>query len=302
MSDPIANRGFAYRSRVAARDAGVTIVDFLVRRYPAFSREEWAGRAASGRVLVNDVAATGDSPVQAGDTVTWLRPPWREPETPRTFAVLYRAGGLLAVAKPSGLPTIPGGGSFLENTLLALVRRHFPAASPLHRLGRATSGVVLFATTAESASELSREWRDREVVKVYRALVAGRASADHWNVDVPIGPVPHRVLGRVHAASPEGKPAHSEVTVLERRGETTLVEVRITTGRPHQIRIHLAASGHPLVGDPLYANGGLPIVDTRALPGEGGYFLHAESLRFFDATAGQWLEIYCLPPPILRST
>lgn len=207
---------------------------------------------------------------------------------------------LLDVAKPRGLPTIPGGGGFVENTLLSLVRGHFPGASPLHRLGRGTSGIVLFAGTSQVASKVSQQWRRGEILKVYRALVAGCPALDEFAVDVPIGPVPHPILKTIHAASPAGKSAHSHVKVLERRDGRALVEVRITTGRPHQIRIHLAAAGHPLVGDPLYAAGGAPTGDSRALPGDPGYYLHGSLLGFAHSDTGEWTEIACGPPPQLR--
>jgi 23S rRNA pseudouridine1911/1915/1917 synthase len=294
------NSGFEYRRRVGPADAGLTVIEYLVQRYPAFPRDEWLARVGSGRVTVNAGPANHRTSLRAGDTVSWMRPPWQEPDAPASFAILHRRDGLLAVAKPSGLPTVPGGGMFLDRTLLSLVRRRFPGASPLHRLGRATSGIVLFATTQQSASQLSREWREREVVKVYRALVAGTPGRDAWRVDTRIGPVPHAILKTVHAASEQGKAALSEVNVLERRKACAVVHVRISTGRPHQIRIHLAASGHPLVGDPLYVAGGVPAAGSRALPGDSGYFLHAESLRFRQPVTGEWIDIYCLPPPILR--
>ncbi len=123
---------------------------------------------------------------------------------------------------------------------------------------------------------------------------------DEFDVDTPIGPVPHRILKTVHAACPSGKPAHSHINVLERRHDCSLVEVRITTGRPHQIRIHLAASGHPLVGDPLYLAGGIPAEDSRALPGDLGYHLHSALLGFSHPATNQWVEIACCPPPQLR--
>jgi 23S rRNA pseudouridine1911/1915/1917 synthase len=286
---------------VGADAAGLTIADYLARRYWKFSREEWTGRIQSGRVLLDGIPAQEDAILAAGQSLIWVRPPWEEPEVPRTFAILYRAEGLLAVAKPRGLPTIPGGGRFLENTLLSLVRGHFPGASPLHRLGRGTSGIVLFATTSQASSKVSEAWRRCEILKVYRALVAGWPARDEFAVDVPIGPVPHPILGTVQAASAAGKSAHSRVTVLERRDGCALVEVGITTGRPHQIRIHLAAAGHPLVGDPLYAAGGAPTEDSRALPGEAGYLLHAALLGFSHPGTGEWTEIRCGPPPPLRS-
>ncbi len=296
----VVNRGLEYRDRIDKDRAGVHLVEYLARRYPKFPREQWLGRIRAGRVLVDGVPAREDLLLRPGQSVSWMRPPWEEPTVPTSFAILYRRNGLLGVAKPAGLPTMPGGGQFVENTLLARVRRLFPGASPLHRLGRATSGIVLFATEADAASAIAREWRWHAVVKVYRALASGCPARDEWPIDVPIGPVPHPLLGTVHAATREGKPAHSEVKVLARRDGCALVEVRIVTGRPHQIRIHLAAAGYPLVGDPLYATGGVPEQNCGAVPGDPGYHLHAGLLGFADPLSGAWVEISCLAPPLLR--
>jgi 23S rRNA pseudouridine1911/1915/1917 synthase len=119
-------------------------------------------------------------------------------------------------------------------------------------------------------------------------------------ITTPIGPAPHPLLGSVHAASPQGKPSLSQVTVLERRADSFLCDVRIATGRPHQIRIHLAAAGHPLTGDPLYGPGGLPGPDSRALPGDPGYLLHAAELSFCHPADGRTVVLACEPPPQLR--
>jgi 23S rRNA pseudouridine1911/1915/1917 synthase len=91
------------------------------------------------------------------------------------------------------------------------------------------------------------------------------------------------------------------VTVLERRRDATLVEVEIRTGRPHQIRIHLAWAGHPLVGDPLYGPGGVPLPDTCALPGDPGYLLHAQRLELVHPRTGERLALTCQPPRLLQS-
>ena len=112
--------------------------------------------------------------------------------------------------------------------------------------------------------------------------------------------MPHALLGSIHAATPKGKPSLSQVKVLERRTVSFLCDVRIETGRPHQIRIHLAAAGHPLVGDPLYGVGGIPLPDTRALPGDPGYHLHAAELSFRHPNTGREVVIQCEPPSLLR--
>jgi 23S rRNA pseudouridine1911/1915/1917 synthase len=294
------NHGFEYRELLGADAAGLRIIDYLTRCYSRFTREDWRHRIESGRVLLDGIPSMESAILRPGQRLSWLRPPWEEPEAPRSFAVLYRDAHLLAVAKPMGLPTNPGGGGFMEHTLLSLVRCHFPGASPLHRLGRGTSGIVLFAATQEAAAKISQAWRCGEILKIYRALATGCPAVDEFEVDTPIGPVPHRVLKTIHAACPLGKPAHSHIKVLERRDACSLLQVRITTGRPHQIRIHLAAAGHPLVGDPLYAAGGVPAENSRALPGDLGYCLHNELLGFPHPATGKWTEIHCMPPPPLR--
>jgi 23S rRNA pseudouridine1911/1915/1917 synthase len=294
------NQGYEYRKRLKANAAGLKTIDYLTQYYPAFTQGEWLDRIQSGRVLVDGIPSSRDAILRAGQVLSWLRPPWEEPEAPQSFAILYRDEHLVGVAKPEGLPTVPGGGSFMEHTLLSLVRAHFPGASPLHRLGRGTSGVVLFALTSEASCAISQAWRCGNILKVYRALVTGCPAQNEFDVDTPIGPVPHRILKTIYAASPAGKPAHSHISVVERRNKCSLLQIRIATGRPHQIRIHLAAAGFPLVGDPLYTTGGVPAENSRALPGDLGYHLHSALLGFTHPARAEWIEIACAPPPLLR--
>jgi 23S rRNA pseudouridine1911/1915/1917 synthase len=300
------NAGFEYRERIGPEAEGETVLGYLTRRYRHTDEAEWRGRIGAGQVVLDEQPAEAGARLVRGQSLVWKRPPWEEPEVPLAFAVLYRDRDLLAVAKPRGLPTVPNGG-FLENTLHKAVQRHFPEARPLHRLGRGTSGIVLFAFTPRARRAVSEQWRDGRVSKQYLALVEGAPRTRQFTITTPIGPVSHGRLGTVHAASPHGKPAISHVEVLEIRDEHSLVAVRehslvavrIDTGRPHQIRIHLAAAGHPLVGDPLYDKGGLPKIEG-GLPGDGGYRLHAIALALDHPTTGRRLDLWCAPPPALR--
>jgi 23S rRNA pseudouridine1911/1915/1917 synthase len=293
------NDGFEYRERLGREAHSSTVLAWLALRHRHSSEAVWRARIAAGEVSLDGVTASAGGALRAGQCLAWRRPPWAEPVVPLGFAILFRDDALLAVAKPRGLPSVPNGG-FLEHTLLFLVRRHAcPDAVPMHRLGRGTSGLLLLARTEAARRAVAAEWRAGRVDKEYRALVSGVPASEAFSVETPIGLVPHARLGRVHAAAPGGKPALSHVRVLGVRGDQALVAVTIPTGRPHQIRIHLAAAGHPLVGDPLYVAGGVPGPDP-GLPGDGGYRLHAHRLALAHPATGRRLELECAPPPELR--
>lgn len=294
------NEGFTYTETIDHRGHGKELLSYFANRYTHTTEATWRARIQEGRVLVNGLPGHVEDILRRGDTVAWVRPPWEEPPVPLAYAVLFEDEDLLAVAKPSGLPTMPSG-SYLEHCLLSLVRHRTPEATPAHRLGRGTSGVVLFARTALAMRGLAAAWREHRVEKVYRALVTGHPVLDDFTVATPIGPVLHPLLGTIHAASAAGKASTSHVHVLERRAGTSLVEVRIETGRPHQIRIHLAACGHPLAGDPLYASGGGLLERGTALPGDEGYLLHALSLALPHPRSGAPFRVECMPPPELRA-
>lgn len=290
------NHGFSYRARVEPAERGLTVLTLLATRWTHSDAATWAERLAAGEVELDGASASPDAHVRPGQRLVWHRPPWEEPAVPLRFTTLYEDEHLLAVDKPSGLPTMPAGG-FLDHTLLSLVRRRHPDASPMHRLGRGTSGVVLFASSPAARAALQADWRAQRVEKTYRALAQGDLVAQ--TITVPIGPVVHPRLGVLHAASAAGRPATSHVRPIERRAGSTLAEVDIDTGRPHQIRVHLAAVGHPLLDDPLYGPGGLPRAD--ALPGDEGYLLHAHRLTVRHPIAGGALRVEAPLPEALQA-
>ena len=254
---------FEYREQVGAAAAGLTVLALARPTLPHSSESVWRERIATGEVLLGEVVAAADEALRPGQWLVWRRPPWEEPPVPLALAVLYRDDDLLAVAKPRGLPSVPNGG-FLTHTLLHLVRRFAPeaVAAPSSRPGHVGPGAV--RPDPEGPPRRLRglaRGRGGEGLPGAGERCARRARLHGGHAD----------RSRAHPgwarSTPRrrGKPASSEVRVLATRAGSALVEVRIATGRPHQIRIHLAGAGHPLVGDPLYAAGGLPLPD-RACP------------------------------------
>jgi 23S rRNA pseudouridine1911/1915/1917 synthase len=308
------NQGWCYYNRVDRLSTGQTLLAFYTQRYSQFSEVEWRSRLALGQISIDGQIATEDQRLQSGQHLTYRRPPWQEPKAPLSFEVLHEDPDLLVIAKPSGLPVLPGGG-FLEHTLLHLLRRRYPDETPvpIHRLGRGTSGLMLLARSPLAKSGLSEQLRantltphaDRQIRKVYLALAHGRDIPDTFTVTNPIGKILHPNLGYIYGAALDGKPALSHCRVLKPKADGTLIEVTILTGRPHQIRIHLAAAGFPLVGDPLYGVGGIPLTrpahpgETIPVPGDCGYHLHAHQLIFTHPRTGQWMDWVCSPPAAL---
>ena len=296
------NQGWIYREQVKQVDAGLSALDYYTQRYRHSSREEWQAKIAAGQVLLDEQAIAPETILQTGQWLAYHRPPWQEPEAPLAFEVLYEDEDLLVVAKPAGLPVLPGAG-FLEHTLLGQLHQRYPHDTPvpIHRLGRGTSGLVLLARSPLAKTHLSQQMRKRQIHKVYRALVGAGDMPDQFSLTQRIGKIPHPVVGYIYGASPTGLFARSDVQVIKRKPDSTLLEVTILTGRPHQIRIHLAAAGFPLLGDPLYVVGGVPLLQSSSeaefpVPGDCGYHLHAYHLGFTHPKTGDCIHITCPAP------
>ncbi|MDM7958822.1 MAG: RluA family pseudouridine synthase [Synechococcus sp. WH 8007] len=318
------NGGHRYRDRVQA--AAASVVGYYAERYAHSDPSVWRERLAAGEIWCNGQQLRADGALSAGDQLIWHRPPWEEAAVPvlSQSAVVFDDGDLLVLNKPSGLPVLPAGG-FLEHTLLSQLRAWVPEARPVHRLGRFTSGLLVCARRPASRAWLSAQLRestaaahsvnnqedasaeghpDRGCRKRYRALTEPLPPdwllAESREVTVAIGRHPHSLLGEIwcaaDASGATALPSRSCFTLLERRPEGCLVEVAIATGRPHQIRIHAAAIGAPLAGDPLYRPGGG--ANPQVLPGAAGYRLHAH--RFvLQPPACEPLHLEAPPPPCL---
>lgn len=288
---PVINHGYTYVDRITQASSGMTILQYYAQKYTHSSRAEWQEHFRTGRMFCNGKAAGEELVLQAGDRLEYRRPPWEEPGVPKDIPVLDETSDWMVFAKPSGIPVLPGGG-YLMNTMVHILReRHGRALAPVHRLGRGTSGAILFSRSATAAARLGAAMRERRIEKTYLAIVAGQPPEDAFTIEAPIGRVAHPLLGSVHAATEAGKPSVSHFRVLRRdAGESSsVVEVRIPTGRPHQIRIHAAAAGFPLAGDPLYGVGGVPLIPETgraAVPGDCGYTLHSWKIRFPESTDG----------------
>lgn len=306
------NRGHAYLDRVTPQDAGQPLSEFYAARYAHSSGAVWLQRLAAGEICRNGQQLQADVALAAGDGLVWHRPPWQEAAVPVLPSPLFDDGDLLVFDKPSGLPVLPAGG-FLEHTLLAQLQGRWPEARPVHRLGRFTSGLLVCARLPASRAWLSALLREstaqRRCTKTYRALLQSPVPESpllalepdqQLSLTTPIGRCAHARLGSIWAAAPTDPaalPASSALRLLERDERAWLVEVTIATGRPHQIRIHTAAAGAPLLGDPLYGPGGG--AQAGALPGDGGYHLHAHRLQLV-CPDGDLLALEAPLPEALR--
>ncbi len=194
------------------------------------------------------------------------------------LVILHHDHELLLVDKPAGLLSVPGKGEHLADCLLARVQAVFPDALLVHRLDRDTSGVMVFAMTRHAQRHLGLQFEKRHVKKAYVARVWGRVEERTGTVDLPlIVDWPNRPRQMVDHA--RGKPAVTDWRVLRREERTTRLRLFPKTGRSHQLRVHMLAIGHPILGDPFYATG-----EARAAP---RLMLHAESLRLRHPDGGR---------------
>ncbi|HVA10293.1 MAG TPA: RluA family pseudouridine synthase [Acidimicrobiales bacterium] len=286
---------------VPATLAGVR-VDRGVAMLADVSRATAAALIEGGRVLVGGAVVTvGRTVLREGDALTVVLP---EPDAGDVeadeavaFAVVHEDADVAVVDKPAGLVVHPGAGH-REGTLVGGLLYRFPELGTLvaqgvcpadrpgivHRLDKGTSGLLAVARTAGAYASLVAQLSDRSMERRYLALVEGTVLNDAGEIDAPIGRSTRTPTKMTVAAG--GRPARTTYTVLERRTTprpTTLVELRLQSGRTHQIRVHMAAIGHPVVGDPRY---GTP--DRRL--GAGRFFLHAYRLAFTHPGSGERVE------------
>jgi 23S rRNA pseudouridine1911/1915/1917 synthase len=257
-------------------------------------------RAARTLIAAGDVLRNGrpvrvlSKTLEPGDVIDLLRPPAElgVPAVPDLVLpdILFEDGWVVVVDKPAGVLSQPAESAADDDVsidvqlLLGLAVREGrrPFLRLIHRLDRQTSGAVLFARNPQAPAPLAEAWRSGEVDRRYLAVVVGRPPFDRLELERPLGRDPdHRWRFRIDDG---GMPAHTSIRVVERRGcEAALVECRLRTGRTHQVRVHLASAGHPVVGDRLY---GAPADDRARRP-----LLHACRLELPHPKTGERLTI-----------
>ncbi|WRL49209.1 pseudouridine synthase [Luteimonas sp. R10] len=260
-----------------------TVLDGLCARFPAIPRDCWRERFARGRVL--DAAGAPlapDAPYRTGAEIHYYREVRDEPRIPFEETVLHADAHLVVADKPHFLPVVPAGG-FVEETLLARLIRRLgnPDLVPLHRIDRATAGLVLFSADPATRARYQALFGERAIRKGYEALAQ----------PLPQLRFPHVRRSRLRRGEPffrmrevDGEAdSESRVDVIERGARYWRYALEPVTGRKHQLRVHMAVLGAPILGDPLYPVLCEPMADDPAAP----LRLLAKSLAFTDPLDGR---------------
>jgi 23S rRNA pseudouridine1911/1915/1917 synthase len=287
--------------RVDPADAG-TRTDVLVTRLTGLSRSWVAAAIKNGAVSLNGEPAKPSTPVEAGDLLTYEIDPRvavavEAEDIP--LDIVFEDETLIVVNKPAGMVTHPAHGATdgtLVNALLAHVRSlpgEVVRGGLVHRLDRDTSGLLVVAKTEAALGTLGRAMQQRYIKREYRGLVEGIPRDPEGTVRGAIGRDPRNRMR--YAIRSDGKPAVTHYALRESLRSASELVFRLETGRTHQIRVHLAALGHPIVNDPLYGRS-----DSRLpVPGQA---LHAWRLAFKHPATKEHLEFEAEPPPEYLAT
>jgi len=272
----------------------------VAERCSQLSRSQVQKLISQGDITVNRLPAKPGQRLEAGDRVDISVP------SPRPLAaesipvgIIYHDDDILVVDKPPGLPVHPAPGH-PDHTLVNAVLPHLPrpAAGDLrpgivHRLDKDASGVLVIAKNNAAGENLISQFKARAVSKAYIVLVKGRLEPEDGVIEAPIGRHPHHRQRMAVVADGEGKEARTNYHVVRYLRDYTLLEVKPETGRTHQIRVHLAAIGHPVAGDTVYG------VKSPEVP---RMFLHACRLGFKLPSSGEYREFASeLPPELERA-
>ena len=273
--------------------AGLRLDKFLARKIPRLSRTRLQDIIRKTVSFEDGRNAKPSSLVSAGDKLVMRREAQPEPPCPRRFEILWSDDRAMVIDKPAGLP-VHISARYYFNTLTRVISERFPDGGwqICHRLDRETSGAMVLARGREAAAALKGAFEKKRARKRYLAVVYG--APDTQLVDLPLGLTADRdaLISIRMVVRDDAPPSATEVEVIERAGDLTLVECRPISGRQHQIRAHLAAIGHPIVGDKLYAHGD----EVFAAACDGELTREQSAALLIDRQALHAAEI-CVPHP-----
>ena len=286
--------------RIIADRSGVRLDRFISEKHPELSRTYAKKLIEDGHITVNGKTVKASLILNTGDSLSIRIPP---PEPSHLVAedipldIVYEDKDLLVVDKPAGLTVHPAPGN-PKHTLVNAILAHFPdlpdsgnSLRPgiVHRLDKDTSGLMLVAKNRQALNNLANQFKARSVTKTYLVLVKGHLSPQRGFIEAPIGRDPRN--RKRMAVVEKGRDARTEYRVIKYAGDCSLLEVRLETGRTHQIRVHLSAIGYPVVGDVTYGVKS-PFVSRQ--------FVHAHILGFKLPSSGEYIEFKSELPPELE--
>ncbi|MGT2929826.1 RluA family pseudouridine synthase [Streptococcus dentasini] len=288
---------------VIVKEAEGLRLDKALAEMTALSRSQASEVIKNGFVTVNGCPQKAKYAVKRGDIISYEEPQaveltYEAEELP--LDIVYEDNDVAVVNKPQGMVVHPSVGH-TSGTLVNALLYHIKDLSTIngvvrpgivHRIDKDTSGLLMIAKNDQAHQALADELKDKKSLRKYLAIVHGNLPNDRGVIEAPIGRSDKD--RKKQAVTAKGKPAVTHFQVMERFGDYSLVELRLETGRTHQIRVHMAYIGHPVAGDPLYA-------PRKTLKGEG-QFLHAETIGFTHPTTGDLLKFSIQPPQLFQET
>ena len=302
--------------KIGDEAAGARLDSFLASRLTDISRTRIQHSIVDGDILVNERVVKPSYRLRDGDQIEIdlpEPPPIDIIPEPIPLEIVYEDDDLIVVNKPAGMVVHPGAG-IDSGTLVHALVYHFNSLSDaagstrpgiVHRLDKETSGLLVVAKNNTAHEGLSELFHNRQVFKLYNALVYGHVSKDRGEIDAHIGRSPHNRTRMSVLRGGAGRAAHTVFEVSKRYEEFTLLNVQIKTGRTHQIRVHLAHIGHPVVGDDTYGSGRQNSIrgatNKRVVRSLERQFLHSAELAFEHPRTGIRLKFHVPLPSDLSS-
>ena len=291
-------------------DRGVRLDVFLAGRLESITRSQIQMLNRAGGILVDGRQDKAGYRIRGGETIEIdlhaLQPEQSVTPEQIPLQIYFEDADLAVIEKNAGLVVHPGSGS-KTGTLVHGLTFHFQNLSTLggafrpgivHRIDKKTSGLLVVAKNNVAHARLSKAFQDRNIQKTYIALVHGRVSRNQGTIELPVGRHP-TARTKMAALKGRGRSAYTEYRVLEHFRDFSLLEVGIKTGRMHQIRVHLSAIGHPVVGDDVYGERTYKQFTKKFGP-MNRYFLHASELRFTHPTTGMAMKFHSSLPSELQ--